>query len=141
MLKLLSMFSGWHGYAAAAVLSAILASGATFYLTSLGYRLTISQMETAKATEEATAASEALKQFTERAAAIQSAADTFIAAKASLDGRFASINRNLANVIQNAPLPLDCKPDAGRVQSLSEAISAANSAAGQVTRPAVPLAK
>ena len=141
MFKMLNLLSGWQGYAAAAVLAAILASGTTFYFTSLSYRLTISKMETEKATETAQAANKALEDFTANAEKIAGAADTFLAVKSTLDNRFASINRNLSNAIQNSPLPADCKPDHDRVQSLSAAIAAANSASGSGAVPAVSPAK
>lgn len=129
MLKLFSMLGGWQGYAAAAALAAILASGATFYLTSLGYRLTISMMETAKASEDLENANKALQDFTANAEKIAGAADTFLSVKAKLDSRFASINRDLSNAIQSNPLPENCKPTEDRVQALSQAIKATNEAA------------
>jgi hypothetical protein len=48
---------------------------------------------------------------------------------ASLDqinSRFATVAQELNNAIHLKPLPLDCKPDAGRVRQLSAAIIAAN---------------
>jgi hypothetical protein len=133
-----SFLLGWQGYVAAAVMGALLAAGGTFYVTSLGYRLTISKMETATASADLKNAQATLDGFVKNADRIAGAADAFQGVKASLDSRFATINRTLADALRQNPLPLDCRPDPDRMQSLSAAIAAANSATGPQPRPAVP---
>ncbi len=62
----------------------------------------------------------------------------FNAANRDLSTKIGLISRDFHNATRANPLPVDCKPDPFRVQSLSAAISAANTAAGRGAVPAVP---
>lgn len=44
---------------------------------------------------------------------------------AHIDSQFANLKKGLSNALRT-PLPADCKPDVGRVQSLHAALDAAN---------------
>jgi hypothetical protein len=130
---------GLKGVGIAALAGALLSAGATFYVTSLGYRLTISSMEKAKAEDAAHAYKGQLDQFTADAGKIKEAASRFEAVKTNLDARFATINRNLTDAIKANPLPASCPVlDDGRMRSLQAAIAAANSATGRKPVAVVP---
>lgn len=138
MGRLLALLGGWQGYAAAAALAALLAAGASYYLTALGYRLTIAQMEKAQANAAVIAATRALTQFEADSAAIHGAAIAFGTAQDDLNGKLATISKDFHAAIKAAPLPADCKPDAVRLRQLSAAVAATNSAAGFQPGAAVP---
>lgn len=120
------------------IASGIGAAALSCYLTSLGYRLTISQMERAKADAGLAAANTVLAQFTADADAIHGAAVSFGGIQAELSGKLTTISRNFNVAIKAHPLPADCKPDAVRLRALSGAIAATNTAAGLQPVPAVP---
>ncbi len=87
----------------------------------------------------AASATDALAQFQHDAKLINGAAASFTALQSDNDVKFARIETELRNVFKSHPLPADCRPDDGRVRSLSAAISATNdTAAGRRTGPAVP---
>lgn len=130
---------GLKGAGIAALASALLASGATFYVTSLGYRLTISNMEKAAAEGVAQAHKEALDQFTLDAKLINEAASGHETDVSTLNRRMAAISKDLRDAIAANPLPDACPVlDAGRVSAIRAATQAANSAAGSAVGPAVP---
>lgn len=138
MGKLLALLGGWQGYAAAAALSALLAAGATFYITSLGYRLTIAQMQRDHANDGIAAANTALSQFVADANSIHESAGMFSKVQLGLDLTFGKISRDFNNAIKAHPLPRDCAPDAIRLHALSDAIAAANTAVGLQPVTALP---
>lgn len=132
------LLGGWQGYAAAALLAALLSGGAAFYFTALGYRLTIAQMERDKANAGIAAANKALVQFEMDSAAIHSAAAAFGTTQDNLSGKLATISKEFHAAIKAAPLPADCKPDAVRLRQLAAAIAATNTAAGIQPSAAMP---
>jgi hypothetical protein len=138
MSSLLSLLIGWKGYAAAGLLSALLAAGGTYYVTSLGYRLTIAGLQRDQATAAAQQASATLTQFTSDAARIHDAAAGFAAQDSTLGQKFDTLSKDLHNAIQNHPLPADCAPDAGRLHQLDAAVAAANAAAGYGAGASLP---
>lgn len=138
MVELLALLGGWRGYVASAAVAALLAGGAACYLTSLGYRLTLAQIERDHANAAVTAANQALTQFETDAAAIHGAAESFGIAQDDLNGKLATISKEFHAAIKATPLPADCKPDAVRLRKLSAAIAATNTAAGFQPSPTVP---
>ena len=48
------------------------------------------------------------------------------ASLAAIDAQFSNLQKGLSNAIAAKPLPVDCKPDAGRVRQLAAAVAAAN---------------
>lgn len=139
MTKILSFFTGsWQGTLAAAAIVALLTAGATFYLTSLRYRLTIAQMERDKASDGLAAANFALTQFMADADTIHTAATSFGGIRDDLNAQLATISRDFSSATKAHPLPVDCKPDPVRLRALSSAIAATNSAAGLGPVASVP---
>lgn len=130
---MLRLLAGWYGYAAAALLAALLASAATATV----YRLTIAQMERAQANYALVAANAVLNQFTTDANTIHGAAVSFGGIRDDLGSKLATISRDFDRATKAAPLPVDCKPDAVRLRALANAVAATNTAAGLQPVPAV----
>lgn len=123
----------WKWLASAAVAAAL-----ACYLTSMGYRTTIANMERDRANDGLVAANAALKQFTADADAIHGAAASFGGIRDDLSAKLAIVSRDFNNAIKAHPLPVDCKPDAVRLRALSSAIAATNTAARLELVSAVP---
>jgi len=140
MDKLLSLLAGWKGYAAACVLSALLAAGGTYYVASLGYRLAIAGMQRDQAQATAKDSQAALALFQSDAGSIHDAAERFSRQQINLDQQFNSISKDFHRAIQAHPLPADCVPDADRLRRLTQAVTAANATVGGQPGPAVPTA-
>lgn len=138
MGKLLGLLGGWQGYAAAAGLSALLSIAATYYITSMSYKVTISGMERDTANQSAADAMASLKQFQANVDKMTAAAGAFTNLQFVLDAQFGKISKDFNNAIKAKPLPADCVPDAGRLHSLVQAVAAANAAAAGQLGPAVP---
>lgn len=138
MFKWLGVLGGWQGYAATAGLAALLSISATFYVTSLGYRLTIAHMEAANADADRERANLSLAQFAADADRIHASADAFSRMQLGMDLTFGKISHDFQAAIKAKPLPVDCVPDDVRLRSLSAAVAAANAQAGRVVIPAVP---
>lgn len=118
----------WKWLASGAV-AAIISIYATYYITSMGYRITIADMKTAAANIQTANATASLKQFETDAGLIHDAAVSYAADKTNLAARMDAISKDFANAIKAKPLPLDCKPDADRLRNLAAAIAATNTAA------------
>jgi hypothetical protein len=120
------------------LIASVLAGGATFWLTSQGYKATISQMKADEAKAEAARSNAILAKYQAYAAQISAAAQTYVATQGALDTKIGDIQKGLKSVIAKTPLPRGCKPTADRVRVLTTAVSAANSAAGPSSGPTVP---
>lgn len=139
MGKLFSaLLGGWKSYVAVAVLVAALTDEATYYVTSLGYRVTISNMERDGAKSDAANANASLAQFEADTVSIHGAALALATAQGQITSQFKSLSKDFSDVVKNNPLPADCQPDAFRMRALSAAVAAANAAAGRIAVPAVP---
>lgn len=141
MNRLLTLLADWKGYAAIALLSALVGAGGASYVTALGYRLTISQMQRDRAEANARNDQAALAGFAAQMARIQAAARVLASVQAGLDRHFGVISRDFQNAIQSHPLPSGCVPDAGRMRALSQAVAAANAAVGGQLGSAMPNAE
>jgi hypothetical protein len=136
--RLLALLGGWKGYAAVGVLSALLAAGAAGYVTALGYRLTIAQMQADRADADARRSEVALAAFTAQAGRMQNATLALEKVQGGIGRRFDDISKDLQDAIKSRPLPVGCVPDAGRMRALGQAVAAANAAAGAKLGTAVP---
>jgi hypothetical protein len=136
--KLLSLLAGWKGYAAAGLVSALLAAVGACYVTSLGYRLTIATLQREQAAAAAKDAQAVLAQFEGDASRIHAAADRFSGIQDTLGRQLDVISKDFHSAIKIHPLPADCVPDAERLRQLTQAVAAANAAAGGQPGPAVP---
>jgi hypothetical protein len=121
-------------------IAAILAGGATFWLTSQGYKATIAQMKANEAKADADRANAVLAKYEADTAIIHDAANAFAATQGTLVSKLDTISKDLKNVQAKHPLPANCKPDADRLRNLEAAVAAANAAAGLGAGPAVPTA-
>lgn len=133
----LGVIGGWQGYAAAAGVAALLSIAATSWLVSMPYRLIIAQMERDKAISEAFSYKAAADQFKGDAGLIHDAASHFLGQQIDLNQKLDQISRDFRNGLKT-PLPANCAPDRERLQYLTAAIAAANTAAGYQSGPAVP---
>ena len=82
---------------------------------------------------------------TEKLSAVQAGADHFVDANKminetatehvrntdELNKQITELKKELAHAKKNRPVPADCKPDADRLRVLKDAVTAANTAAGQ----------
>ena len=132
------LLGGWKGYAAASLLSALLAAGGASYVTALGYRLTISQIQRDHAASDARATQAMLADFVSDAARIHAAVQAMASLENGLGRRFDHLSKDFHDSIQSHPLPSDCMPDAGRLRTLRQAVAAANAATGAKSGSAVP---
>lgn len=82
-----------------------------------------------------------LDDFKDAAKDMNGIAGQFTGISQDLSTQIGNISRSFRNGARQNPLPAGCVPDAFRMQSLSAAIGAANSAAGRITGPAVPSAQ
>lgn len=79
------------------------------------------------ASEDAARTAASLKQFQDIAKQINDAAQRYVVFQGSLGNQIDLITKDLHNVTSKR-LPVDCKPDVGRLRVLHDAITAANSA-------------
>jgi hypothetical protein len=138
MSRLLALLAGWKGYAALGLLSASLAASAASYVTALGYRLTIAQMQADRAGADARRSEAALASFTAQIGRMQSAAQALEKVQGGLGRRFDDISKDLQDAIKSHPLPSGCMPDAGRMRALNQAVAATNAATGAKLGGALP---
>jgi hypothetical protein len=130
MTRLFALLAGWKGYLAVSAVSALLAAGATYYVAAMGYRLTVAGLQRDQAQASARDSQIALAQFQDDAGRIHAAAERFSGLQARFDQQFDTLSKDFHSAIQNHPLPADCVPDAVRLRRLTDAVAAANAAAG-----------
>lgn len=82
-----------------------------------------------------------LDQFKDAAKEMNGIAGEFTGINSTLSATIGTISRNFRDGTRANPLPVDCKPDPFRMQSLTAAVAAANTAAGRGAVPAVPPAQ
>lgn len=131
MFKWLGAIGGWQGYVAAAVLSAALSIGATYYIVSMPYKLMIAKMERDTANQKAADVSASLGKLQGFIANMNTAATDYGKTQDALFASLDKIRADFDKASRLKPLPPDCRPDADRMHSLSTAIDAANAAASR----------
>lgn len=137
---LTNALGGLWGYVAAAGFAAALSFGATHEIDSLAYGkiiaardLTIANMKTVNAENVASNVAASLAQLQGFISTMNMADANYNAALTAIDKQFAIVESEFKNATQK-PLPVDCKPDAGRLRILTDAVAATNSA--QASGPA-----
>lgn len=125
---------GVWGYVAALGIGAVVATGATYEIVHNANAVEISQLKTDAANQRAVNATAALTQLTGFIDKMHEADSSYAGALADIDNRFSLIQKGLTNA-RRVPLPVDCKPDTGRVRSLTDAIAAANGSPASVSGP------
>lgn len=114
----------WRAIGAALLAVGIFAAG----WAANGWRkdAEIDRMKTASALSDLTSANQALGDLRAAGATIRAKADEFAGIQTTLGAKLDAIRKDL----KNAPkLPADCRPDAGRVRLMSDAVDAAKQAA------------
>ena len=62
---------------------------------------------------------------------VNDSANEYLRNTEQLEKRIAELKKELAHAKKNRPVPADCRPDADRLRVLKDAVTAANTAAGQ----------
>lgn len=111
------------------VIAAIFAVGWTVQ----GWRkdVEIADLKRGQAESTATQSKAALDDLISAGKTIHAAAAEFGAIQDTLGGRFDALQKELKDVQQKTPLPVDCKPGADRLRLLKAAVDAANAAAAR----------
>lgn len=114
----------WRAIGAALLAAGIFAAG----WAANGWRkdAEIDRLKTASAQADLASANQALGDLRTASATIREKADEFAGIQTTLGAKLDAIRKDL----KNAPkLPADCRPDAGRVRLMSDAVDAAKQAA------------
>ena len=108
------------------LLAMALAGAAGWFTNGWRHDAEIAELQRAHAESRATLSEAALANVQADAAVIRTAATEFAAIQSTLTPRMSALTKELHNARTTRPLPVDCRPDAGRVQNLDAAIDAAN---------------
>ena len=108
------------------LLAMALAGVAGWFTNGWRHDAEIAELQRAHAEFRATLSEAALANVQADAAVIRTAATEFAAIQSTLTPRMSALTKELHNARTTRPLPVDCRPDAGRVQNLDAAIDAAN---------------
>lgn len=114
----------WRAVAALALGACLFAAG----WTANGWRkdAEIAELTVARAQADLASANQALGDLRTASTTIREKADEFAGIQTTLGAKLDAIRKDL----KNAPkLPTDCRPDAGRVRLMSDAVDAAKQAA------------
>lgn len=124
-----SALGGVWGYVAAAAIAGGLAAGACHYVDSKAYGLTISNLKLDASKQQVVSISASLAQLQSFIASMHNADVGYNAALDALAAKFAPLQKELQDAIAAKPLPVDCRPDSGRLRVLTDAVAAANNPA------------
>lgn len=108
------------------LLAMALAGAAGWFTNGWRHGAEIAELQRAHAEFRATLSEAALANVQADATVIRTAATEFAAIQSTLTPRMSALTKELHNARTTRPLPVDCRPDAGRVQNLDAAIDAAN---------------
>lgn len=123
---LATFFAGWRAWVAALAVSTVVAAGAGFYAGHhwAGDDLEILRAQVAQ--QHADTADASLKKLQGFIAQMQVASQDYGQTRDQLFARLDLLRKDLHNAAKAVPLPPDCRPDAGRVRALSEAVDTTN---------------
>lgn len=125
MFDFLNPYLFWIKLAGVVIVLAATA-GATHYVDANVYGKKISDIKLADANAKTVSVTASLDQLQGFIAKMNSADTNYQSKLDAIKSQFATIQQELANALHNHPLPADCKPDAGRVRVLHDALAAAN---------------
>lgn len=114
----------WRGIATLALGASLFAAG--WAVNGWRKDAEIAELTAARAQADLVSANLALSEIKEAGEKIRQNADAYRAAQSGLGAKLEAIRKELKNA---KPLPADCRPDAQRVRSLSDAVGAAKQAA------------
>lgn len=124
----LTLLTGVWGYVAAAVIAAALAVGATHFIDAKSYGLEISNLELKASQQQTQSITASLTQLQNFIATMHTADTGYQTGLAAITANFAAIEKELKSATIK-PLPVDCRPDVGRLRVLTDATAAANAKA------------
>jgi hypothetical protein len=101
---------------------------ATHWIDANAYGIRIAQLHQAASDRNAINAQNALNTLTAWIDAQHVAQSNYRQSLQNIDAQFSALQKDLANA-RKKPLPVDCKPDAGRMSVFAAAIAAANNTA------------
>lgn len=107
------------------VLALAAAAGAAHYVDANVYGKQISDIKLADANAKTASIGASLSQLQGFIASMHSADADYNATLGILNQRFSGLEKELHDATLK-PLPVDCKPDAGRLRVLTDAVAAAN---------------
>lgn len=98
-----------------------------------GWRMTaqIAEVRQGHAEDRADLAESVLKDLGEGVSRVKAAAEAYNKDSSAITGQLNQISKDLKSYAKDKPLSADCRPDAGRVRSLVEAVAAAKQAAAR----------
>ncbi|MGT2429227.1 hypothetical protein ACU4HD_11865 [Cupriavidus basilensis] len=114
----------WRAAGAALAAAALFAAG--WAVNGWRKDAELAELTAARAQSDLAGANQALGDLRTASANIRAHADEFTAIQSTLGTKLDAIQKELKNA---KPLPVDCRPDAGRVRLLSDAVDAAKQAA------------
>lgn len=82
-------------------------------------------------TEKLSAVQAGADHFRDATKMINDSANEYLRNTEQLEKRIAELKKELADAKKNRPLPVECRPDPDRLRVLKDAVTAANTAAGQ----------
>ena len=95
-----------------------------------GWRMSaaVAEARQARAVDRAESAESTLSDLVEGASRVKAAAEADNTERVAITGKLEQLSKDLQRYAKDKPLPADCRPDAGRVRSLAEAVAAAKQA-------------
>jgi hypothetical protein len=108
------------------LLAMALAGAAGWFTNGWRHHAEIAELQRAHAETMRSQSELALTTLQADATRITEAATEFATIQSTLAPRMSALTKELHNARTSRPLPVDCRPDAGRVQNLDAAIDAAN---------------
>lgn len=111
------------------VLALAAAAGAAHYVDAAVYGKQIVQLKLDKSEADNKSVTASLNQLQGFIDKMHSSDASYQTDLDAIKKQFATIQQELANAIHSHPLPVDCKPDAGRLRVLTDAVAAANARA------------
>ena len=82
-------------------------------------------------TEKLSAVQAGADHFRDATKKINDSANEYLGNSEQLEKQIAELKKELAHAKKNRPVPADCHPDPDRLRILADAVTAANTAAGQ----------
>lgn len=82
-------------------------------------------------TEKLSAVQAGADHFVDVSRKVNEAATEHVSKTYKLEEKIRELQKELADAKRNRPLPVECRPDADRLRVLADAVTAANTAAGQ----------
>ena len=82
-------------------------------------------------TEKLSAVQASADHFADASRKVNDRANEYLGNSEQLEKQIAELKKELAHAKKNRPVPADCRPDADRLRVLADAVTAANTAAGQ----------